>query len=679
MAGDNSIQVTISNGGTDLTAYLARLKQQATDTNRTMLEDGKSLLRIGSDQLKMLNDQVDALTRLSNLEMAVARRRNAYYREQRQAEMELSRIRALSAVPGMPAGNTTLSGVDRVDWSYTASRNLKGLQAKGSGGNNEFEALLRAVQDNGSAILNAAQMQVAQMAGSTDSIVAAIEAVQEEVSKLGELIPGEVTCSCEGGDGGGGGGGDTPVRGGIKNVLKSLNWDAVGSVLSYGQEAVSTAANAENSFHMIKSTTQETSGLIGGAIGAFIPVIGPALGYAIGSAIGGTVGEIREKQAIATQEYLALSNRISGLQGGEGAVTPPNMTSYGMDRFEVLKLMEQVALKGGTADAARYTSELVPIARAYSLDKNELLNLIELQGTNKGDNKSLTGLVGGLISKAQKADIVRPGDYSGLGDFLHKFSDLQREFLKNQTYVATGTTADIMTKFHGIGGQWQITDPRGMDNLLAVQNGLSHPDADSMKALSFMSLRRLAPNAGLFEIMQMQEQGLSGEHGMEYLQSMLKYAHQLGGNSDMGKFMLKNLFPQLSYNAVNEIYNNSNSLEGATDKRYLESLQSSAQYGELFKSLGASHTTEMERETAEKKELYLKSFGEILSGLTNQVGDAIRHTFSGATIELANGSIKVNASQAAPSTNYYKPWDPMEYMQRQKNTNPPTPFVKKSN
>ncbi|MBV7533758.1 hypothetical protein [Chitinophaga sp. sic0106] len=665
MAGENSIQVTISNGGIDLTAYLIKLQKQATETNRKLQDDGKAQNKLAQDQLKLINDQVDALTKLSNLEVAMARRRKDFYREQRQAETELQRIRSHQSLPGVAVSATNLSGVGQVDWSYTTSRQNLGLQAKGSsGGFDQFDTLVRAMHDNRDAISNAAQQQIAQFSNEAGSIVAAIDAVKEEIGKLGDLIPSEVECSCEGSDGGGSGGssggGDDelqrryarryPLAGLGKALTSTLaNPETYTQLVSFAAKQYSVHANAENSFQTIKNDTEVAWGIGGGAVGALagslvgMPILGAQLGYTIGSTIGGAKGEQDQKKAIAQQEFEALVNRLNGFTGREFSVGVPRLSQYGVDAFQSAELMEKVATKGGMGEAARYTSELVSISKAYNVGQNELMGLIELQGTNKEGNNSLTALVSGLIDRGVSSKMIKSGDYAGLGDYFNKFATLHTQFLKNQTFVGTNTTADIMARFQQVGGMFSMSDPRGMSNAMAVQDGLSHPDSDVTKAMSFMALRKIAPNASMYELLEMQEQGLSGKKGNEYMQSIVKTAHTLGSDDD-GRMFIKRFFPQLSYTASRELFDNSDAFNGVTKKGYLESMGLPIRD---FDVLGKQNTTQMDRETAEHKDKAVAGMNEVAQVMSDKVYEALIRSLSGSSIKLENGTLEIGKSSAS--------------------------------
>ncbi|NIG54741.1 hypothetical protein [Chitinophaga sp. Cy-1792] len=669
MAGENSIQVTISNGGTDLTAYLVKLQKQATDTNRKLQDDGKVQNRIAQDQLKLLNDQLNTLTKLSNLEITMARRRNDFYRDQRQAELDLQRIRAKNVFSANVSNPLSLSGVGRVDWSYSTSRQNMGLDA-GRQGSEQFDELTRAVNDTTDAIRNASQLQINQMSSSSTSIVAAIEAVKEEVKNLGGSISGA--------GGSGGGGGDGPDLDGYRydkaelaqhlisnpgrsprNAAARLSFlaaknnpDTYTGLASMAAEQYTNYSNAENSFQKIKYNSENIWGGVGAVAGAAIgffagnPVIGGMAGYQIGKSLGGAVGEQDQKKAIAQQEFQEQINYLNGLTGGAGNIEIPTLNQYGISRKEVAQIKGEMAKNSSMADSNRYTREAVSLNKAYSLPMDKLTEVVSLQGTNKDGYNSLTGFVSRFADKSVKSGMLKSNDYTGLADLIGKHTTLQKAFLENQLYMPTGRTADIMGRFQAVGGMFSMTDPRGMSNAMAVQEGLSHPGSEVMDTMSFAALRSIAPNAGMFELMKMKEQGLGGDHGIEYMNAMLKMSHKMG-NDDYGKAFVAEAFPNMPLAAAEELYNNTDAFKGATNNEYLDKFINSNK----IDNLARGNTTQMNRETAESRDEKLKGIAEEKKVLdpnatAAQIAAAITTVFEGATIKLDNGEISFNKTPA---------------------------------
>lgn len=636
MAGNINVQAPGGSGATDLASYIEKLRQAANDTNKKMLEDAKAQTDVAKEQIKLVNEQIEVLTRKNALEARAAQHLNEERRNDKLAAVDKRQQRMVESIEaGRASGKYTNKEADaKIKMAGTnADKSRQKIEKQAveqskqiSSGAAENDMLVRIMRENMEAVRNASEQQIAQMARGDDSIVQALDDKQAELNQLSNRAATEQNNE-----------GKFEKR---YAFFKEHVFDQV-------TKGVSTLTNSENGYDTIKDGYETGGKVVGGALGAvagyFMGDIkgGAEIGAEIGGGIMGAVGEMKQKQAIYQQDLLAETNKFSALGGNSEAVVVPDLSKVGIDRIGVAQLMTEVAKHTGTvANAGKNAADMVYANKAYGVENENYYKLLDIQGSNPENKQNAAALLAGIMARGVDSGIFKKNDYAGLNDFLGKFSTLQQSFLQAQTNVSTGVTMDIMSRFNSVGGEFAVGDSRSMGNIAAVQDGLTHPGSDSMKALSFLTLRKLNPGAGMFDIMEMQEQGLSGEHGMEYLQKMLQYSHNASGSADYNKMVLKNMFPNLSASAVRNLYDKYDGSKPIKREDYLEatSLEVNAP-----KEAAEANTTTKERNAAEAKDALLKSTAEAMEKMGELSANAIKETLSGATIELKDGVLTVPA------------------------------------
>jgi hypothetical protein len=204
---------------------------------------------------------------------------------------------------------------------------------------------------------------------------------------------------------------------------------------------------------------------------------------------------------------------------------------------------------------------------------------------------------------------------------------------------------DILNKFNSVGGAWSARDPRSAGYINTVQESLSNPGSDNMRALGYRILSAENPNAGTFDLRESMQKGL-GSPG--YLKGVLSYIDKMGGDSQMQMNNLSGAFPGLPLSAVRRLYDNREGLE----KGNLSMDELQAKFPIDFKARAEAHTNTLERNTAEVANGQLKDTFGTVGAMADAIQSAIKASLSGAVITMENGKmVLAPANVPAPKQN----------------------------
>ena len=398
-------------------------------------------------------------------------------------------------------------------------------------------------------------------------------------------------------------------------------------------------AQTKNGFDLIQPASnlagRIAGGVLGAAVGALFGGVGAVAGANVGALVGGGFGDVfgalEQRQALTKEEFRKSQNRYRSITGGT-VIGMPDMSNRGMDATAFMNLTGETARRlGFSSGAGKTAQDMVNLEKGVGVDQATSATLIEIQRSSKANNRDLAELIGGVLTRGQS---IFQGDTTFLNEFMQKFGILQKEFLKSQSSVASGTTMDVLTRMNRLGGEFDLRDSRSMANINAIQSALANPGGDNLKAMSFDVLRRMNPGAGIFDILEQRQKGLSAPG---YMSGMLDWIDRSGGDDQQKMIQLSGMFPGLSLSAIRRIYNNRGQLSsGALSMDELKN-----QFPGDFGSMAARNTTDLERNTAEISNGILS--GKAIQAMADAFERAVRNSMSGAVIEVANGRITFGA------------------------------------
>lgn len=430
-----------------------------------------------------------------------------------------------------------------------------------------------------------------------------------------------------------------------ENVFNSLlKVENIRSAFNYAGQM----ANSKNGFDLITPFTA-LSGMLGGAaIGGLLEMI-PGfggkgqLGATLGKETGQFGGQILTSKALAVEEYerQLYQNRA---RSGFG-MSSYDMTNVGISGFEYLQLQSQFGKSAGSSIGVdRTTQNAAYLNKGLGLDFSVLESLVELQRSNTSDNRDILKSISGMLSGG-----MFEGDRTFLEEFIgQRFIPLQSELLKTSTRVSEGTTYSILDTFNKVGGEFSTRDSRSLGNITSIQNALSNPSSDAMKALSFMILRQNNPNAGVSDLLLEQSKGINSP-GL--LQGTLKYLKEANPGEDSRRIAIQSAF-NLSPAAAKTLNDNLDTILNSTLSE--KSLQGKlSELGIAGEAIG--NTTTLEQLTAANTNALLQTIGEDLktkfeSGIVAIVKalSGARYTIDPETRRITVENATVNMTKTPP-------------------------------
>jgi len=195
-------------------------------------------------------------------------------------------------------------------------------------------------------------------------------------------------------------------------------------------------------------------------------------------------------------------------------------------------------------------------AAGGDVDRSDFLASTRIIGQGNAEQILRTGRMSGgqnierLLGR-QLAIMEEQGiDRSLLNENLQNQLQLTSQLQAVNPYFDAGTSQNIFGQFGQIGGAFSANNPQFSNYISTIQQNLSNPQNDLMRAENISVLRRLNPNASPFELMAMEEEGLGTEgFGQGVFQRILDRF----GTGDAAKFALKQR-TGLSYGVVQDIF-----------------------------------------------------------------------------------------------------------------------------
>lgn len=630
----NNVAVSFKVSGTELSNYITEIQKKSDTLTASAISSAIEQTKKGKEQLKIIDEQIKALEKKNRIEsqavrsVALSNRETALSQNREKYDGDRQKVyddpKLFGNDKGIKERIIAVDGREKADEEKIKNNYRENLTvAKETERQAKMQTSLS--RENIDALRQTAKENVKAITAGDLKLVDVISNAQTDEEKLVAKLTEEGVRDekkLQDKEGGGGKGG---IFGGLLGV------DNINKLVSSAGQLTQT----QNGFDLIQPASSMAGriigGLIGGIIGSFVaPGAGTAVGAGAGASIGGGLGEtfgaLQQREAITKQEYLKARNKFNAITGFDGTIVS-DMQGSGVSVTDFLQLQGDVSKRRGYANGSEKTTrDAFYLEKGYGVEQGTSGGIIEMQRSARESNRDLALLVSGIIEKGE-GKIFKNGDHTFLNEFLGKFISLQKDLLKTQTIVATGTTMDILSKFNGIGGEFSSRDSRSSGNISAIQSGLSNPGSDNIKALSFAVLRKLMPNSNIFDILSERQKGLGSP---AYLKSMLGTMDQLGGDESHQQLNLSGMFPGLSLAAVKTLYKGYKS--GAFKNFDSDELRSQ---GLGLKSKSEQNTTDMEKNTALVTNGILN--GEAVSAMTDAFKTAIEASLGGAVITLNNG------------------------------------------
>lgn len=341
----------------------------------------------------------------------------------------------------------------------------------------------------------------------------------------------------------------------------------------------------------------------------------------------GFMGDAITRSFKIRDQYDQSYNKFRAV-GGTG--NSANLSGMGFDDIAVANAMGQVSGSAGTARGAnRNTLAMLSLSRGYNIDEGTSLGAIGMQRSGGGNGvfnmqRGLGLAIAEGLDRAKFSDVIRTQ------------TQLLQHFAQTSTNASAIEANRTMFEFNRIGGQFGVGDARSMSNIMKVSEGLSNPGTDFGQAQNYITLRKLKPNAGIFDLLKYQEQGLQTPG---FLKGILNEINSSSGSEDFKKLQLQQR-TKLSYAATENLW------EG-----YKEGKVGSMTDRELSKTLGLDR---VQKEAEELTSRYTRMNAEVTNAFRDDFVKGI-HVLSEQFVEDMGRAIKEVAAMIGEDPTYTPP------------------------
>lgn len=221
------------------------------------------------------------------------------------------------------------------------------------------------------------------------------------------------------------------------------------------------------------------------------------------------------------------TSMISGLGRGASAAKGEGVR-FGMKDSEFLDYKRGALLSSGNS---RYDAgSQLAFEGGFSLDKG-ILNSMNTQLRSDKSGRSSTEVSLEMLSIFKKSDIfnIGKGDFTQLTEAVQTLTSLNEQANQQMAKIDTTLNTNLISLLGRSGVEinkiGQYTDP--------MNRSITSPGNDFKQAFLFRTLRKMNPNASLFDLQAKQEEGIFGEG---ILQNVVKGLLDMSGGRKDEKF-----------------------------------------------------------------------------------------------------------------------------------------------
>lgn len=328
--------------------------------------------------------------------------------------------------------------------------------------------------------------------------------------------------------------------------------------------------SAKDELDFITPFSQMSGMATGGGVGSLmdlanVKILGSGAGEAdfgvvgmeIGRQMGSMLGEGLTRVFRTREELFKTELGIKGLAGGYDGYDPSNkeasnLVRFGLDRTQGAELTRSVVTASGTIRGAdEQTIQAAALEKAFSFDKGLVQSQFR-QSRVSTDDTNVLQIISQSFEQLVQRGIMTEDDRVLFGEFISNSNQLVDTFSQVSEKVDADRAREIMMMFNQIGGEFSVGDPRAMGNVQSIQQTLSNPGSDYIKALSFQAIRELPGMEGssLWDMMKAQKKGLETPG---YLNAMVGKVSDYGQGEGMREVMLSQLFQQLDPDTIERL------------------------------------------------------------------------------------------------------------------------------
>lgn len=594
------------------------LDKRSRDVMRSMAEWAQKSSNSGKEQLRLINEQITALERKNRVEFGETKQASNFARQERIDQVRKETEGLLPEQRQRLIENETR----KADQEYSESLE----NAREELEENRLQTQLLRQQID--VLRQTSKNEVNAYGENTEELEARIKELEESESPTDRLQSTLMREEAE-----------KRRKEKEKEEQESSKDDekkesTYSALARYGllEKAISQArqvAASENGIDTVSSLSSTISSTMGAGLGLLLKSNPIGLLF---SGLADVVTDLLLRSVTTQQEVMASKYRTRALGGLD--VPTSDLSQAGFDYTQVAQVAAEVVQKTGRArGASDITDSVMLLERGFGINRNISMELLELR-----QNQDIVNIAGGLLKRGQEEGLFTGGDRGFLPEFMQKFASLEKELLRTNTSVNSGLTANTMLAISGLGGMFNLRDPRSMGMIQSLNTGLSAPGSDAAKGFLYSTLRELFPTEGIYDTKVRMSQGL-GTPG--YLKKVMENLEGFGGDDQLKMFLYEGMFQGLPPDAIRTlVQNRSKILSGEISDKQLESIITPGG----LKDEAAQNTTELEKWTAEIKNAFVAGSVAGIKEIGEKVAAAVALTLQGSQIEMVNGRMIVPRS-----------------------------------
>lgn len=487
---------------TGVLSFIDKLRRSAQDLSKGMIADALKYSSSAKEQNKYLQDQINLLTQRNKLDM-----------EGRRLGMDQSYKTAISSAK---------SSLEKKDITGQYKQQLSALQSESSTDSLQIKYLKEIVD----AIKMSAKEELKEESRQSNNTNSFFSRIFGSSSK-------------EGSD---------PEDDYKKSQKGDANADKKDS-----EKRDRNRGRATSAFNTATGiATQGNELAMAAAAFAIIPMVGQGIS---------TIANKIISEGSRLQEGRLTLGRLNG---NPNVNVGKSAAGMGVDQAEFMTFAAQMAKNrgysteayalgmGGFSDRVEGAAlRLQGTKQMYGVSDSSLLGFDKLQrlDNNKrdtaGDVQNLIKILRdeGAFGKSGK-------DMASLEEFMHIQTNIMQDQSKRLESVNTNSNASVIASFQRLGGTFANPLTAG-ERIGTMNNAVVNPGNDFKQAMVYSSLRKLNPNADLFDLKKKQEEGIFGEGT---LSQVMKDMTNRGGSQGNKKIMLMEMFG-LSANQTETLFN----------------------------------------------------------------------------------------------------------------------------
>ena len=633
-----------ASGQQEIASAMDTMRQKASQTTSEMITNARKQADSARDQLKLIDDQVKALERRSRLEADAAR---ISATESRDRVRQQNSTEYADTVKGIEDKFGTKTTARKQRELAKARQSYEGAQGGADSDYKDQLKLIRAqeiqgqvqiklLRDNIETIKATSNVETNQMRKGSDALLEELDDNASPMRQMARDVAAERYLDEQSR-----GRAPKDEKNGMKDMFSSiLGVDNINRFMGAAQQLASTRSGYDIIGDTSKTAGQAVGAIIGGIIGTLIEpgggtMMGAGIGGSIGSSVGGGVGQLEQRVWNEIMTFNANKNRYEATTQ-KSVDKLPDLSSMGVSASDMLTTMKSVALtSASSANAMRDATSTLSIEKGAGVGQDVLSEYLTLF---RGTQKDISSLVAGVMSKG-KNSVFGGGDYSFLNEFMKKMAQMQNQMRSHQDEVSSGTVFSILEAFNGLGGAFRSKDSRSSGLIQTIDQSLSNPGSDAMKAASFLALRKMHPEMGMASIIEEQQKGLASPN---YMKAMMGYINTLGGDRDTKIMNIAGAFGlQNNYSAARRLLDGKLNLPGS-QQGGLEELG----IKQDFKGMAEGKTTDAEKREADIRNKLLTGDESAIKAMADATTSAIKAVLGGSTIYMNNGYLIVGGSNA---------------------------------